>query len=270
MATDSSSSNPKEGASPLDRAAIIRATTTPLGFFSLVVLVVEAIFGVVAGLSSGVDRTVTVVAMVVLIVSLVGIVAYFARYWPEALQGIRREVREEPLESIKIEKVFCGVTAEYGDLGFKGDIDIIRKEFCNNVIEEHQLTGAKIQEHLTREHFTVVHLLGFVDSSTGEFRFSEHERISAQGLAKLVEVCGARLVFLATCDSLLLAAKLAPRANVVAASGTVGIEKFLSWDRTFYRLLGSAKPLSEAYDVARAMSDSPLVLLMKKDLQFRA
>lgn len=41
-------------------------------------------------------------------------------------------------------------------------------------------------------------------------------------------------------------------------------------DGPFYRLLGNAKPLSEAYDVARATSQSPLVLLMKKDLRFVA
>jgi energy-coupling factor transporter transmembrane protein EcfT len=67
------------------RIAIIGAVKTPLGFFALVVLVIEAILGIVAGAISGLDRSITVIGMLVIIIALIGIVAYFSYYRPEAL-----------------------------------------------------------------------------------------------------------------------------------------------------------------------------------------
>ena len=63
------------------RLAIIQATKTPLGFFSLVVLVVEVILGITANLSQGEDRTYLVIGMLVLIFLLV-----FYCYWACTIQ----------------------------------------------------------------------------------------------------------------------------------------------------------------------------------------
>ncbi len=71
MMTTPVPSKPTEEASASTRDAVIRAVKTPLGFFSLVVLAVEAILGVVVGLSSGMDRTISIVGMIVLIGCLV-------------------------------------------------------------------------------------------------------------------------------------------------------------------------------------------------------
>jgi len=73
----------------LDRISIIRTVQTPLGFFVLVVLVVKTILGIVAGLSEGMDRTIIIIGMLVIIGGLVGIVAFLAYNRPEALQGVR-------------------------------------------------------------------------------------------------------------------------------------------------------------------------------------
>lgn len=72
-----------------DRVSIIRAVQTPLGFFVLVVLVVEAIFGIVSGISTDAKRTWVVSAMILLIFTLVAIVAFMAYFRPEALRGER-------------------------------------------------------------------------------------------------------------------------------------------------------------------------------------
>ena len=71
------------------RVDIIQTVKTPLGFFTLAVLVVEAILGITANFSQGADRTYLVVGMLVLIFLLIFIVAGFAVFRPEALSGKR-------------------------------------------------------------------------------------------------------------------------------------------------------------------------------------
>lgn len=73
------------------RPAIIQTVQTPLGFFVLVVLVVEVIFGGVASITSGIEREYVVGAMMAMILILVGIVTFLAYARPEALAGIRVE-----------------------------------------------------------------------------------------------------------------------------------------------------------------------------------
>jgi len=71
------------------RVDIIQAVKTPLGFFALVILVVEAILGITAGISEGKDRTYLIIGMLTLIFILVIIVASLAIFRPEALKGTR-------------------------------------------------------------------------------------------------------------------------------------------------------------------------------------
>jgi hypothetical protein len=72
-----------------DRVNIIETVQTPLGFFTLTVLVVEVILGLVATFSQGSDRSYLIISMIALIFLLVVIVAGFAYYRPEALRGKR-------------------------------------------------------------------------------------------------------------------------------------------------------------------------------------
>lgn len=70
------------------RPGIIEAVQTPLGFFVLVVLIVEAILGTVAfTLEVGADRTFVIRAMIVLIFALVVIVTSLALWRPGILAG---------------------------------------------------------------------------------------------------------------------------------------------------------------------------------------
>lgn len=71
------------------RVDIIQAVKTPLGFFALIVLVVEAILGITAGISEGTDRTYLIIGMISLIFILIIIVASLAIFRPEALSGTR-------------------------------------------------------------------------------------------------------------------------------------------------------------------------------------
>jgi hypothetical protein len=86
-----------------NRASIIETVQTPLGFFTLTVLVVEAILGVVANISQGSDRSYLIVSMIILIFVLVAIVAGFAFFRPEALKGKRPSVKKPALSNIHIQ-----------------------------------------------------------------------------------------------------------------------------------------------------------------------
>ena len=93
------------------RVRIIEAVTTPLGFFVLIVLVVEGVLGTVAGVSAGrgegLTATVTVVGMLVVIMSLIGVVAYVAYYRPHHL-GVGR-----PHSVTAEQQEFCRLAAGY-------------------------------------------------------------------------------------------------------------------------------------------------------------
>jgi heme A synthase len=71
------------------RVSLVETVKTPLGFFVLVVLIVEVILGGVAALCPGTDRTVLIVGMLGVVVLLVLIVACIAVFRPEALYGGR-------------------------------------------------------------------------------------------------------------------------------------------------------------------------------------
>jgi|GEM_PF-3270581 hypothetical protein len=70
-----------------ERAGIIAAVRSPLGFFVLVVLVVEAVLGAIALGADGTGRREAMVAMLGVTLLLVAVVAVFAWRKPQALLG---------------------------------------------------------------------------------------------------------------------------------------------------------------------------------------
>lgn len=95
-----------------NRVSIIETVQTPLGFFTLTVLLVELILGIAANFSQGSDRGYLIVSMIALIFLLVAIVAGFAFFRPEALSGRRPAVNRsvstnthvQPNKSRKLEQ----------------------------------------------------------------------------------------------------------------------------------------------------------------------
>jgi hypothetical protein len=71
------------------RSSIIQTVQTPLGFFVLVVLFVEAAAGAFALAASSADRTYIVLTMLGLVLLLIIIVSLLAYHRPEALAGLR-------------------------------------------------------------------------------------------------------------------------------------------------------------------------------------
>jgi hypothetical protein len=73
------------------------------------------------------------------------------------------------------------------------------------------------------------------------------------------------LVILATCDSITLAAKVSRTSNIIAATSVMEVKDFVDWEKVFYRMLAQGHSLSRAYEIARATTNAPMVLLMKQD-----
>lgn len=72
-----------------DRRGIIEAVQTPLGFFVLVVLVIEVTLGAVVGVGRAPNPTPLIYGMVAALIFMICVVSLFAYYRPEALTGVR-------------------------------------------------------------------------------------------------------------------------------------------------------------------------------------
>lgn len=84
------------------KSKIIESVSNPLGFFVLVVLLVEIVFGAVSVFVSSGLQAFLIISMVILIFCLVAIVVFLAVRHPEALRGERRPQFFTDLNSIEI------------------------------------------------------------------------------------------------------------------------------------------------------------------------
>lgn len=76
-----------------------------------------------------------------------------------------------------------------------------------------------------------------------------------------------KLVILACCNSVPMAAKLASVTNMIAATENLRVDLFQAWNRLFFQLLGQGVPVSEAYNIAANNIQVPLAMLLKRDFQ---
>jgi hypothetical protein len=131
---------------PSDRIGIIRSVQTPLGFFVLVVLVVEAILGGVAYASDTFNSTLALISMVAILFALIAVVAFMAYYRPEALKGIRAArlpvqatVIYPPTEKNRYNKLFDN----FSDCDFFAFNPPFQVEFAGDRIHEEALNTHK-------------------------------------------------------------------------------------------------------------------------------
>jgi hypothetical protein len=74
------------------RAELVQAVKTPLGFFVLTILVVEAVLGGLTAFSSSADRRLLIWGMLVLLGVSIAVVGALAYLKPEVLQGRRPDL----------------------------------------------------------------------------------------------------------------------------------------------------------------------------------
>lgn len=265
------------------RVTIINTVQTPLGFFVLVVLIVEVILGVLTNFSSGDDKTYLVIGMLALILLLVLIVAGMAIFRPASLYGKQTRARTQPspatssdssrevsvqIQTVEKPRIFCACSDLFGEM-VDNDTLVIRQAFPKStLVVEKELTADKFRGLLAKNKFDIVQLTINV-SHDGSIIFSANGRIPSQGVVQLLEVSNTKLLILACCNSVPLAAELATKTNMIAATGNLPAIGFASWQQVFYQLLSDGMPLSHAYSVASNAVQLPIVILMKQDVLFK-
>lgn len=132
---------------------------------------------------------------------------------------------------------------------------ILRESFPSSRLQiEKGISATCLRSIMTGSKFDVV-VLNVLVEPNGDVVFGRSrrkpERMPGEGLARLLELAGVRLLILATCNSVPLAARLAHRVNMIAATGTLELAAFESWLEVFVRLLAAGHTLSGGFEVSR-------------------
>ncbi|MDP6636654.1 MAG: hypothetical protein QGG42_17280 [Phycisphaerae bacterium] len=140
--------NQKKDQQQTNRSGIIRAVQTPLGFFVLVVLVVEVILGVLVHSSSAPINTYALFGVIGILLILIVIVALLAYYRPEALRGIRTSqsavqatIVYPPTEKDRYNQLFHG----FSDCDFYAFNPPFEVEHAGKKIHEEALITHKVR-----------------------------------------------------------------------------------------------------------------------------
>ena len=183
------------------------------------------------------------------------------------------------VDELENPRIFCGASPEYAKLGFTGDVDAICANFKGSITISHELDATHLRQLLLDGPWDIIHLVSYVDPVLGDVVLgdvrpnastdssAQMNRVPAAGFGKLVEMSNTRLVVLATCDSLALAARLARVTNVVAGFASIEVRTAVEWTSLFYALLARGKTLSVAFDVAQKATEAGMVLLTKRDFR---
>lgn len=198
--------------------------------------------------------------------------------------GVRQERLDGPaIDIIPRPKILCACSPQYFHLSFPKDVELIKREtekISAEVKELHNINSDELIQVLLENRFDLIHISAYVNPKTGEIYFNDVndkgipvdgvkiDSIDAERFAKLIEIAKARLVILATCDSLLLGAKLAKITNMIAATDWVYVDDILQWELALYKCLTKGISLSNAYETASSISKAPMLLLLKKNLAF--
>src|SRR6267378_5898561 len=198
--------------------------------------------------------------------------------------GVRQERLEPPqIETIKNPKVLCAASPWYYKRSFQNDLELIRTETKNlsaRISESNNINSQQLTKSLMENTFDIVHIAAHVHPRTADVCFGDltsegghaddesADPISAVAFSKLIELAKAKLVILASCDSLILAAKLAKITNMIAATDSISIKDTLQWELALYKCLSKGISLSNSFETASSLSKAPMLLLLKKDVAF--
>lgn len=133
-----------------ERQRLIDAIKTPLGFFSLIVLVIESLLGGLALASSGTDRTFMFYAIVGILVLLVLLVAAIAVSKPEALWGKRYSALEESFAAGLGEELYTALD------GYLSNLEETAREEAYELLREIITSSPQARSRTTRKFCQVL------------------------------------------------------------------------------------------------------------------
>jgi hypothetical protein len=178
-------------------------------------------------------------------------------------------------EIVKNPRALCISSPQFLKLGFENQLQKVLEAFPPSVEHSRVFDSQALQEAISRDRFDVVHIAAFICPRTGDLYFSDVDlntgqsialpidRVTADGLAALLQMCEAKLAVITSCDSVALAASLISASHVVAARDMVSSKMMAAWVEAFYGML-PRRPLSQALEFAIKSSGAPMRLYAKQ------
>jgi hypothetical protein len=194
----------------------------------------------------------------------------FEAFWPKLENTLQATPSFHSGEAtiVRVRRVLCASTPEFEEAGGSDDPEILDNSFPGSLQHIANAGLEDLSKAMSTTKFDIVHLLGSIDARTGDFLFDKDERLPPDGLKNLLKMTEAKLVFLATCDSLNLGAILSRHWSVIAAADFVENSALIVWEKQFYGLLANGYTLTKAYDTALSLTKLPMRLLIRNDATF--
>jgi hypothetical protein len=176
------------------------------------------------------------------------------------------------VEEVDNVKILCLASAEYDEPKFASDIDQIRRSFpADSITSAHGVSVSQLYGFFIQKTWDIVHLAMYVDPVSGALIVPDpvdsRATIGIDGVKELITIVNPRLVVVVTCDSLVLAARLARDTNIIAGHRPIDPGHALKWSSVFYPALAQGCLLSDAFNRAQAIADPGLLLLSKRDFR---
>jgi hypothetical protein len=185
---------------------------------------------------------------------------------------------DRTIEELVKPQILCAASSQYSEPKFAEDIAQIQSNFPSGSIQSaHGVSAHDFLDYFSAgKRWDLIHLAMYVDADTGDLIIPSadrsggtegKDRLPAAGVDSLVSMARARLVVIVTCDSLMLATRIARTTNTIAGYKPIDVRAALNWSSVFYRFLAHGCPLSEAFNRAQTLTDPGLLLLAKRDFR---
>lgn len=174
-------------------------------------------------------------------------------------------LKKTAIPVIEKPKILCAASKQYSTsaMEFDKDVSILNTYFPGCVTADHEITQNGLIKYLTTEKFDIVHLVLFVDKTTGELVFSHvdsfdpegsekpKQSMSAAGFASLLVESNVKLIVLSTCNSLLLAVEVNKFANMVSSDTELLAREAVEWADCFYSMLADGIDLYKSFELTK-------------------
>jgi hypothetical protein len=198
------------------------------------------------------------------------VASFEAEYSAQRSSIAGSSVIQGTVERIRDPKALCISSNQFTQLGFQNQLQTVLNAFPAVVPHQRVFSSAELRQAVSNDRtFDVVHIAAFICPRSGELYFSdvdlnsgasltaEPDRLTADALAALLKVAGAKLVVIGSCDSIALGVTLVNVCHVVAARDMVSPKMMAAWVEAFYSKLPN-QTLSRALDYALSMSQAPM------------
>jgi len=205
-----------------------------------------------------------------------GVTNFERAYVSRLAEAAACSVRPVSVDVIVSPRVLCVSSKQFLEEGLS-DLEMIVKAFPTSVAHRQAVGSSDARSALDTERYDVVHVATYICSTTGDLVFSNintqtgeeicqpTETLTADAFARLVKKNGVRLVVIASCESLKLAAKLRSVTNVIGTQDMVSPQMFAAWIENFYSMLPNHS-LSDAFRYAVDATRAPMTLYAEQEL----